>query len=265
MSLPLLKRNMKQMMKPYVILLAVLSMYYGVIIYMYDPKLMDMLNGYQEMMPQMMEAFGMTGVTDTLLKFMNTYLYGFLMLLFPLIYLVILGNQLVMNYEDTGSLACLLATPNSRKKIILTQAFSMIGDVILLIGSVALVGFFFAEGMFPGELDLGAYWKLNGFAVLLQLAVSGILFCSACFFQESRYYYVAGCGIPLVFYLFGMLGNMGDKFTWMKNCSIYSLLPADKIVAEADGTGGYLVALLAIIVVLYGAGIWRFVKKDFFL
>lgn len=265
MCYPLWKRNMKQMVKPFIILFAVLTMYYGVIIYMYDPELMSMLNDYQKLMPELMAAVGMTGATDTLLKFINTYLYGFLMMLFPLIYMLIMGNQYLMRYEDSGSLAEILSAPYSRGKIIVTQAASMLLSVVILMAAVAVMGYGFAEGFFSGELDVRGYIELNLFATLLQLAISAIIFFTACIFQESRNYYALACGLPLMFYLFSMLGNMGDTFAWMKNVSIYSLLPADKIINGDTGTGVYLVVQLVIIVVLYGAGIWRFQKKDLFL
>lgn len=69
----------------------------------------------------MMAAVGMTGVAANLLEWIKIYLYGFLMILFPLIFIIILVNKLVASYIDNGSMASLLATPNSRGKIIRTQ------------------------------------------------------------------------------------------------------------------------------------------------
>lgn len=265
MCYPLFKRNMKLMIKPLIAMIMILAMYYGVIIYMYDPKLIDMLDDYQKMMPEMMSAFGMTGSTDTLLKFMNTYLYGFLMMLLPLILIIIMGNNLLMKYEDSGSLACILASPYSRIKVIITQTLSMIISVIALMLCVSFTGICFANIMFPGELDIKPYLLLNVFTLLLQLSVSAIVFCSACIFQESKNYYIIGCGLPLMFYLFSMLGNMGDAFSWMSRLSLYSLLPSDKIVNCESGLFPHASAIIIIIIILYGAGIVRFVKKDLFL
>ena len=144
MCIPLLKRNIKQTVIPLVIVFFVLAMYFGVIIYMYDPEMMALLDSYKEMMPEMMSAFGMNGMTDSMLKFMNTYLYGFLMMLFPFIFTVVLGNIFVMKYEDTGSLASLLASPNTRTRIILTQAVSLIAAVTLLLVLVTGMGIGFS-------------------------------------------------------------------------------------------------------------------------
>ena len=70
-SKPLFIRNMKQTLKPLFIFIMVLSMYTSVIVYMYDPSFMDILNDYQNAMSQVMSAFGMTGIATSLIEFMK--------------------------------------------------------------------------------------------------------------------------------------------------------------------------------------------------
>jgi len=77
------------MIKPLFIFIAVLGMYTGIIIYMYTPSLMSILSDYQKAMPGMLQAVGMSGVATNLIEFLKTYLYGFLMLAFPLVFIVI--------------------------------------------------------------------------------------------------------------------------------------------------------------------------------
>ena len=265
MSMPLLKRNMKQMSKVLILFGVILAMYFGVVIYMFDPKLMETLTSYQELMPEMMAAVGMTGATSNLLEFINTYLYGFLMILFPFLYLLILGNQYLMKYKDSGSLACILATPNSRRKIILTQVVSLIFSLTVLMIVTTGMGLGFSEAMFPGELYVKRFLLLNVSMWLVQLVIAGIIFFAACFFQESKQFYLVGCGLPLIFYLFQMLGNMGDKFDWLKYFTIYTLFPADDIVAGNLGAVGNNLILLGMAIVLFSLGIKIFESKDLYV
>lgn len=51
--LPLFKKNMLSSLKLLFIILAVMALYTCVIIYMYDPALSDMLNDYQQALPEM--------------------------------------------------------------------------------------------------------------------------------------------------------------------------------------------------------------------
>lgn len=258
----LFKRNMKTCIKPFLIIFAVICMYTGVIIYMYNPEFADMLNQYQEMMPDMMAAVGMTGIAKSLIEWIQIYLYGFIMMLFPLIFIIILVQKLVMSYIDTGSMANLLATGNSRGKIIRTQALSAILWMVLLLGMITVVGVVSSEMMFPGELNIKRYLVLNMSTLFLQFAVTGIAFLSACVFSESRHYYTIGAGLPILFFLIQMVSNMGEKLENLKYVTIYTLLPAEDIVT---GDAMFRVqdgVLLLLAVVLFGGGMWWFGRRD---
>ena len=264
-SLPLFKRNIVQMVKPMMIFFEVLAMYTGIIIFMYTPSLMSVLGDFQNVMPGMMQAVGMSGTITSLIGFISVYLYGFIMLGFPMIFIIILGNSLIMNYVDSGSMACLLASPNTRLKIIVTQAISMISGITLLMTLVTAFGIACSEIMFHGELDIKTYIILNACVLLLHLAIAGIVFFSACFFNDSKNFYSIGAGIPLVFFLVNMLANMGGKLENFKFFSLYTLFPKDQIIAGESGVAIYNIALAAIAIVLFLAGIISFTKKDFSL
>lgn len=261
-SIPLFKRNMWVGLKLILPFLAILVMYNSVIIWMYDPELSKSLDQFQEIMPEMMAAVGMTGSTGTLIQFIQTYLYGFIMTLVPAIFTIMLVNKLVMRYVDNGSVACLLATPNSRQKIIITQLLSTMLWIFLLIVLMTIFGLVCCAVMFPGDLDIGKYLVLNGCTYLLQFAISGICVFAACLFNENKWYLAAGAGLPLLFYIIQMMANMGDELEKLKYATIFSLLPGQKI---AEGEPGALVScgiLLGIGFVLYGVGSVIFVRKD---
>ena len=93
-------REMKKSIKMLLIFAAVITMYVTIIIGMYDPEMMEMLKGFEEMMPELMAAGGMTTGATSLLGFMVSYLYGFIFLIFPMIYCILRGNGLVSKYID---------------------------------------------------------------------------------------------------------------------------------------------------------------------
>ena len=262
MIVTLLKQNIRACIKPMLILFAVICLYTSVIIYMYNPELSEMLNGYQEALPEMMSAVGMTGIATNLLEWIQIYLYGFIMNIFPMVFAIIMVNQVLMRYIDRGSIAGILSTPHSRVRIIVTQAVSAMLLMLLLLAAVTAVGVFCCETVFPGELDIAGYLKLNAGAALLQLLVLAIAFLSACVCSESKYYYTFGAGIPILEFLLLMLSNMGDKLKNLKYFTIYSLFPGDKIVSGGDGYLPNLLAMAGIAIVLYVAGILWFRKRD---
>lgn len=261
-SIPLFKRNMISAIKLSLIFIAILTMYTSMIIYMFDPSLADMLNQYQEMMPKVMSAVRMSGDSGTLIEFINTYLNGFIMLIFPLIFEIILINKLVMKYVDSGSMAYLLATPNSRKKIILTQLLSIVLSITLLIIIITIIGILCSEIMFKGELDIPKYIQLNVSIWLLHLALSSISFFFACFFNESKGFFALGAGLPVIFYLINMLANMGGDLEKLKYFTIFTLVPGKEIIANSSYVLPYNLILATIAIVLYIFGVIRFIKKD---
>ena len=78
-NLALYKREMKGSIKLLVIFAAVMALYISVIISMYDPELMKTLDGFVEVMPELMAAVGMSAGATSLLGFMISYLYGFIL------------------------------------------------------------------------------------------------------------------------------------------------------------------------------------------
>lgn len=259
---PLFKRNMLSGIKIFVILFAVICMYTTVIIYMYNPDLAEMLSGYQQALPEMMTAVGMTGIAGSLLEWIQIYLYGFIMNLFPMIFVIIIVNSFVMRYIDRGGMASLLSTPHSRFRIILTQAVSAAFMLVLLLAAVTGVGILSCQFMFPGELDISRYIQLNASEALLQLIILAVAFAAACISSESKQYYTFGAGIPILFFLLTMLSNMGGKLENLKYCTVYTLFPAREIV---QGTAGWWVRDLVmglIALVLFGGGILWFRRRD---
>ena len=261
-SIPLFKRNIKTCMMPLLTVFAVLCMYITVIIYMYNPELSEMLSGYQQVLPEMMAAVGMTGIASNLLEWMQIYLYGFILLLFPLIFILVMVQKLLMGQIESGTLANLLSTPNSRRKIICTQMVSMIFLTALLFGMLTAVGIASCEIMFPGELEVGRYLALNFSTWLLRAAITGIVFFVSCCASGSKFYYLAGGGLPVLFFLIQMVSNMGEKLEKLKYVTIYSLLPAEKILEEDVLFPIQNGVLLLIAAALFLLGAWQFQRRD---
>lgn len=261
-SKPLLKRNFKSIWKIALIFIAILAMYTTIIIFMFDPEMAEMLVEYQELMPGIMAAAGMTGATGSLIAFINTYLYGFIMLVIPMIFEIIIIYKFVMKYVDNGSMASLLSTPNTRRKIILTQLVSCILWIALIVVITTVIGIVSCNSMFPGDLEVNSYIKLNISVFFLHFALSGIAFFAACLFNEAKNYFTFGAGISIVFYLLNMLANMGGNLKNLKYATIFTLFPGDKIVQGASGIIGPNIILALIGGVLYLLGVITFMKKD---
>lgn len=261
---PLMLKEAKGSYKLFIIFWAVLAVYNIVIIYMFDPELAKTLKEFELAMPQVMAAFGMNFSGTTLVEFVSSYLFGFLMVLFPMVYEIMLANRLVARYVDRGSMACLLATPNKRLKIIASQAIFLIVNVTLLLGLSMAVTLVFSEMMFPRELDYGAFLMLYFGAWCLHMAVSGFAFLMSVLFNDSKYAYMAGAGVPVFFYIIQMLANAaGDKLEWLKYTTFFSLFSPDLLIQMTNRGLLNILILLAAGLLSYGGALLIFDKRNF--
>lgn len=109
MILPLFKHELRFCLFPTFIIAAVVILYACVIIGMYDPELGESLALMRDAMPELFAAFGMADQGTTLLEFVVNYLYGFLLVVLPLVLVAVLASRLVVRHIERGSISYLLA------------------------------------------------------------------------------------------------------------------------------------------------------------
>ena len=132
-NMTLYKRELKGSLKMLIIFAAIISMYVTVIISMYDPDMMATLDSFYEIMPKLMDSVGMSIGATSLIGFMISYLYGFILLIFPMLFCILRGNCLIAKYADKGSMVILLAAPLKRRTVAITQMSVLISGILLLI------------------------------------------------------------------------------------------------------------------------------------
>ncbi|EDM98846.1 hypothetical protein BACCAP_03648 [Pseudoflavonifractor capillosus ATCC 29799] len=264
-NLTLYKKELKSSWKLLVIIAGVLTLYITMIIGMFDPEMADALKQFEELMPEVMAAVGMTGTGDTLAGFMISYLYGMLMLVFPMVYTIIRSNGLVAKYVDRGSMASLLAAPVHRTTVALTQLAALFTGIFLLLAYCTALELATAQALFPGELAAAELLRLNVGLLFLQLFIGGFCFLCSCAFQDTRYSLAFGAGVPVLMYVVQMLANMGGKLENMKYATIFSLYQAEGLVSGESGAWLCAAILLAGAVLLSALAVTVFRRKDLHL
>ena len=262
----LFKATAKSSLIIFIVFLAILLMYMAVMISMYNPDDIDVMSRLIETMPQgMMDAFGYSQAATSMITFIAVYYYGFIALMFPMIYCIILANRLVASHIDCGSMAYLLATPNTRFKIITTQALFIATSVTLLWFITSTAGIAIGEIMFAGEMDIPAFLTLNLVTIIMTLAISSICFFFSCIFNEAKYSLAFGAGIPLLFFIVNMLRNVGSNYNWLKYLTIYSLFNPHAIVTGEESVLAVSLFFAGIALILYSAGIYIFSRRNLYL
>lgn len=158
-------------------------------------------------------------------------------------------------------MAYLLATPNSRFKIVLTQAIVFVLMLALLVVGIIVAGIIFSEMRFPGELEMDKFLLVNVTLFFYLFAISSISFLASCLFNDGKNAVLLGTSLPVGFLIFQMLRAQGDTLEVFKYFTLLTLYqPNDIIVA------GYqpwpMVALAVIGFVLYSLSFVIFKRRN---
>ncbi|MDR3313436.1 MAG: ABC transporter permease [Oscillospiraceae bacterium] len=246
LNFTLFRREMKGSLKILAIFAAIMTLYVSVIISMYDPDKMALLDGYTEIMPGIMAAVGMKAGNNTLLGFMSSYLYGFILVVFPMLFSILRANGLVARYADKGALVTLLAAPVKRRTVARTQLAVLGTGVFLLLAYATMVELVCAR-KFPGQLEVGKLLLLNTGVLCLEACLAGICFLASCLFSDAKYSIGFGAGIPALMFLLQMLANAAEKAEKLKYASAFTLFNPDGLI------GGEPSALVGVLALAIGA------------
>lgn len=262
MSFALFRRELRANWRMAVIFAAVLTMYCAMVTSMFDPRLGESLAAMAKAMPQIFAAVGMLGAAGTLTQFLSNYLYGFLLILFPMVMILLLSTRLVARYVDNGSMAYLLATPAPRARIARTQAAVLLGFTAALGLYVTALCILCGQLMFPGALDIKAFVLLNLALLCLHIFYGGICFFFSCVLDDARHATGIPAALLVLFFLMKMLAQMGSQFDFLRYATPFSLFNPEAVLS---GSGSALWGALVLVFVglgLMGAGIEVFKRRD---
>ncbi|GFI37640.1 hypothetical protein IMSAGC015_01827 [Lachnospiraceae bacterium] len=262
LNLTLYRREMKGSLKMLLLFAAVITLYVTIIISMYDPEMMATLDSFYEVMPEIMASVGMSAGATSLIGFMISYLYGFILLIFPMVFCILRGNGLIARYADRGSMVTLLAAPVKRRTVAITQMSVLVSGVLLLVIYATGLEFAMAETCFPGELAIWELLKLNTALLCLHLLIGSICFFASCVFSDTKYSIALGAGVPALMYILQMLANAGDQADKIRYFTFFTLFDAEGMAAGENSAVMGMLALFIGAAALYAAGIRAFCRKD---
>lgn len=262
MNRTLFCREMKYSLKTLAVFVIILTLYTAMIIGMFDPKLGASLRMMQDSMPEIFALVGMNAQGTTLLSFLINYLFGFLYKVFPLIFLALLINRVLIRYIDRGTMAYLLATANSRKKIALTQIGVTVIQLFLMLAYLTGLTFAVCQAYFPGELDQGGYLLAMGGLFGLLLLLSGICYLSGCIFSDSGKSLGVGVGLTVLFILIQMVSQVGEKYEALRFATPLTLFDPSRLSSGEPEALLMALALYLASFLLYGVGAFIFCRRD---
>lgn len=236
----------------------------------------DMMNTMLETMGIPSEQMEVLAEMDTTAMF-NQMDYTIMGLLPIFLFIVIVGNSLVVNQVDRGSMAYVLSTPTRRSAVTNTQAIFMIVTPLIMVGITCAariaVSFVWYE-----EVDVAGILVLYIGMYILVEALAGICYLGSCFFDQSGKAMAFGGGITVWCFIASLLGMFGsedmvsmgfgakalDVFNKMTLVGLYDVNSITTIGTDSVDMNFVwkLAVLAAIAIVCYAAGAFKFSKKD---
>lgn len=262
MNKALFWREMRGSLGLLVIFGGVLTLYIVMIAGLYDKETQQALQQFYDMMPQLMAAVGMNGEGDTLLSFLSTYLYGMLLLAFPMVYAILRARGLVARYVEKGSMYALCAAPVSRLSLAGTQLAVLVSTQFGLLLYCTVLEIVSCQVLFPGDLDIKGLLCLNGGLLCLHLCLGAFCFLVSCLGEGSRCTALMA-GVPTMMLVMQMLANLGGKLEKFQYVTLFSLFQPEKLMA---GEGLLPAGMLLLLAVLFSAlALWGFCRRDLYI
>jgi ABC-2 type transport system permease protein len=263
-SIPLLKQTIKSNGVLFLIFTLVPCIFLTIVMLVYTTKTADAMQSILNsgaLPPAMLQMIGSQMNNLSLNGMLATQFFQMLAIIFPMIYLIIVGNKLIADRIDRGDMAYILSTPTRRNQVTLTQALYLLGSLVVMFGLIGGVGLAAAALFQPGVLVIKSYLLMDLGAFLLAFAVSGITFASSCTFNLSKNSLALGAGLPLTFFVCNLVASMGDNLKVFKYFTLQTLFNTNNILT-GSGFALQFMILAVVGIGLYALGMIIFRKKD---
>lgn len=185
-------------------------------------------------------------------------IFVFIVCIWPLL----AASRTLRGEEERGSLDVLLSAPRSRLTVAL-QKIAALWVALLLIGLIAGVVAYAGGTAFKGEFSLvdGILWGLD--LTLICMVIGGIALLISQFTHERGTAAGATGALLVLFIVVDMFHRVIDGADWLSRLSPIYYYNESKALIPSYGTSveGFAVQL-ALAVVLTGAAVWLFTRRD---
>lgn len=263
-NINLFKKEFKNGFMLFVIFLGVILLYGIIVASMFSPD--ETSQGWLEevmnMFPGLMDAMGFNIESlSNYQSFVAGYLYGMLFIMFGLIFTILLTNRLIFKPLDSGSFVYIHSSCNKRSRIIITEILVIITYLfimaLVMFLTISIAGYVkYAEYVNFGEL---AYLNLSFFTLLVFIS-SITIFTSSLF--EGKLAMGLNVGLPVFFFLFKMISNLGEKYDLIKYFTPFSLFDPESSIHFSINSIVFNIVLIVASFGVFIINIVLFKKKD---
>ena len=190
-----------------------------------------------------------------------TWKYG-LTILVVTIWPILAQSAMLRGEEDRGSMDILLSLPRTRMRVVLEKVAAMWTALLLMALLIGLLAFAGGTKVSAG-ISLGDAILFGVNIALISGVFGAIALLVSQFTQERRTAAGVTAGILLVFIVLDMVHRVVANADWLSRLSpVYYFNLSKPLVAGYGANAGAMVVLVAISIVLTGAAVWLFPRRD---
>ena len=255
-SLPLFKQVWLSNLKVLILVTLALCVFITVMCNVFTPTTLNSLQSAEGSL-----IGNIVGGVDSLVGFIGNSFFAIMAIIFPMLYSIFVGNKLMAEKVEQGTMAGLLATPTKRITIVLTSALFFILSIILMWLVVFIVGVVAANTFQPDALNVDAFARLCIGCFLYHFVISSICFCTSTIFNTTQASLGIGGGISLFFFLVNLIMKLSNELDYLKYLTLNTLFDTTSLIS-GEGYVENLIILLLMGIVLYAISIVIFPRKD---
>ena len=185
-------------------------------------------------------------------------IFIFLIALWPLL----AASRMLRGEEESGTLDVLLSVPRPRLRVALEKLVA-IWTALLAMGLIIGLLTFAGGQKFGSDFGLGDALLFGLNLALICAVIGGLALLISQFTQERGPAARWTAGLLLVFIVLDMVHRVVPNSEWISRLSpIYYYNQTKALVPSVGANGGAMLLLLAVAVILSGAAVWLFARRD---
>ncbi len=241
---------------------AVLLMYASIAAWMFNPESAEAINDFLGVLPEtFIKALGFDGLGTDLTTYLANYLFGFIYLMFPMLFVLFIATKLIGKPIDSGSMVYLVATPLRRSTIAITQILFLFDALFFVFAVNFIATYAVSEIRFPGMLDVAGYLILN----VITYLVIGLLASIVFFMSVLPIDYGKAQGIAISFSVYAFIANalykLSDSLSFLQYTTIFRFIDIEQAL-QSDATIWLTIGIVsALTLVFLAASVWVFEKR----
>ena len=229
----MLKRELKINIKSLLLWLSILIAFMGIIYLIYPSiiggenasKIADLIKIFP---PEVLKAFNMDIASlESVFGWLQTEGWVFILLILST-YSAILGSNILLKEESDKTIEFLYSKPISRKRIVTSKILCGIINIFILNFGLYL---FNLLGLYlSNDLNFKLFTNMSLYSMLIYYAIFFICLLISTFFKNTKKTIGLCIAIVFVSYILQMIGNLGDKYEFIKYFSLFELAPTRYII-----------------------------------